>query len=183
MGDHFTGVGCCLWIVFAGDISFRVVLTNVFYPPPNSSMLTVAFIHRCLGPLRSRSAPWLLCHRNKSFLLWDMRERVYWVERGNEEMFFKTLGWTGRFGMLQALIASWAQDGHPENGVKEGYAGSHVQMWELDHEEGWAPKNWCFRTVVLEKTLESPLDIKEIKPVNPKGNQLWIFIGRTDVEV
>ena len=55
-------------------------------------------------------------------------------------------------------------------------------MWELDHKEGWAPKNWCFRTAVLEKTLESPLDSKEIKPVNPKGNQSWILIGRTDAE-
>ena len=56
-------------------------------------------------------------------------------------------------------------------------------MWDLDHKEGWAPKNWCFQTVVLEKTLESSLDRKEIKPVNPKGNQPWIFIGRTDTEV
>ena len=55
-------------------------------------------------------------------------------------------------------------------------------MWELDHKETWALKNWCFWTVVLEKTLESPLDCKEIKPVNPKGYQSWIFIGRTDVE-
>ena len=55
-------------------------------------------------------------------------------------------------------------------------------MWELDHKEGWEPKNWCFLIVVLEKTLESPLDSKEIKPVNPKGNQPWIFIGRTDAE-
>ena len=55
-------------------------------------------------------------------------------------------------------------------------------MWELDHKEGWAPKNWCFWSVVLEKTLESILDCKEIKPVNPKGNQSWIFIGRTDAE-
>ena len=55
-------------------------------------------------------------------------------------------------------------------------------MWELDHREGWAPKNWCFQTTVLDKTLESPLDSKEIKLVNPKGNQLWIFIGRTDAE-
>ena len=59
---------------------------------------------------------------------------------------------------------------------------SHVQMWELHHKEGWALKNWCFQIVVLEKTLESPLDCKEIKPVNPKGNQPWIFIGRTDDE-
>ena len=55
-------------------------------------------------------------------------------------------------------------------------------MWELDHEEGWAPKNWCSWTVVLEKTLESRLDSKEIKPVSPKGNQSWIVIGRTDAE-
>ena len=55
-------------------------------------------------------------------------------------------------------------------------------MWKVDHKERWVPKNWCFRIVVLEKTLESPLDCKEIKQVNPKGNQSWIFIGRTDAE-
>ena len=55
-------------------------------------------------------------------------------------------------------------------------------MWELDHKEGWIFKNWCFVIVVLEKTLESPLDSKEIKPVNPKGNQPWIFLGRTDAK-
>ena len=63
-----------------------------------------------------------------------------------------------------------------------GFSSSHVWMWELYYKEGWAPKNWCFQTVVLEKTLESPLDYKEIKPVNPKGNQPWILIGRTDAE-
>ena len=63
-----------------------------------------------------------------------------------------------------------------------GFSSSYVQMWELDHKEGSVPKNWCFQTVVPEKTLESPLDDKEIKPVNPKGNQSWIFIGRTDAE-
>ena len=63
-----------------------------------------------------------------------------------------------------------------------GFSSGHVWMWELDCEERWAPKNWCFWTVVLEKTLESPLDSKEIQPVHPKGNQFWIFIGRTDVE-
>ena len=62
-----------------------------------------------------------------------------------------------------------------------GFSSSHVCMWELDH-KGWAPKNWCFWTVVLEKTLESTLDCKEIKPVKLKGNQSWIFIGRTDAE-
>ena len=63
-----------------------------------------------------------------------------------------------------------------------GFSSSHLQMWELDHKEGWVPKDWCFQIVVLEKTLESPLDCKEIKPVNPKRNQSWIFIGRTDAE-
>ena len=63
-----------------------------------------------------------------------------------------------------------------------GFSSSHVQMWELDHKESWASKNLCFWTVVLEKILESPLDSKEIKPANPKGNQSWIFIGRTDAE-
>ena len=58
----------------------------------------------------------------------------------------------------------------------------HVQMWQLDHKEGWKPKNWWFWTVVLEKTFESPLNWKEMKSVNPKGNQPWILIGRTDVE-
>ena len=56
-------------------------------------------------------------------------------------------------------------------------------MWELDYKESWAPKNWCFQTMVLEKTLESPLDCKKSQPVHPKGNQFWIFIGRTDAKV
>ena len=63
-----------------------------------------------------------------------------------------------------------------------GSSSSHVWIWELDPKEGWASKNWCFQTVVLEKTLESPLDSKESKPVYPKGNQPWIFIGRTNVK-
>jgi len=63
-----------------------------------------------------------------------------------------------------------------------GFSSSYVWMWELDYKESWAPKNWCFWTVVLEKTLESPLDCKEIQPVCSKGNQSWIFIGKTDAE-
>ena len=63
-----------------------------------------------------------------------------------------------------------------------GFSRSHVRMWELDHKEGWALKNWCFQTSVLEKTLESPLDWKEIKPVSPKGYLPWTFIARTDAE-
>ena len=63
-----------------------------------------------------------------------------------------------------------------------GFSNSHLWTWELDCEKSWVPKNWCFWTVVLDKTLESPLDCKEIKPVHPKGNQHWIVIGRTDAE-
>ena len=63
-----------------------------------------------------------------------------------------------------------------------GFSSSHVWMWELDHKESWTLKNWCFWTVMSEKTLERPLDCKEIQPVHPKGNQSWIFIGRTDAE-
>ena len=63
-----------------------------------------------------------------------------------------------------------------------GFSCGHVWMWELDYKESWEPKNWCFWTVVLEKTLESLLDSKEIQPIHPKGNQSWVFIGRTDAE-
>ena len=63
-----------------------------------------------------------------------------------------------------------------------GCSSGHVRMWELDYKESWAPKNWCFLTVVLEKTLESPLDCKEIQPVHPKGDQSWVFIGGIDAE-
>ena len=67
-------------------------------------------------------------------------------------------------------------------GQSYGFSNSCVWLWELDHKEDWAPKNWCFWTVVLEMTLESPLDSKKIKPANSKGNQPWIFIGRNDAE-
>ena len=63
-----------------------------------------------------------------------------------------------------------------------GLSSSQIRMWQLDHKESWALKNWCFWIVALEKTPESPLDSKETKPVNPKGNQSWIFIGKTDAE-
>ena len=63
-----------------------------------------------------------------------------------------------------------------------GFSSSHVQMWELDQKKSWVPRNWCFWTVMLEKILESHLDCKKIKPINPKGNQPWIFIGRIDAK-
>ena len=63
-----------------------------------------------------------------------------------------------------------------------GFSSSHVLMWEVDYNESWVQRNWCFWTVVLEKTLESPLDCKKIQPVHPRGDQSWVFLGRTDIE-
>ena len=74
----------------------------------------------------------------------------------------------------------FANEGPTSQGY--GFSSGHVWMWELDCEEGRAPKNWCFWTVVLEKTLESPLDCKEIQPVHPKGDQSWVFFGRNDAK-
>ena len=68
------------------------------------------------------------------------------------------------------------------NSQSYGFSSSHVWMWDFDHKEGWVPKNWCFQIVVLEKTLQSPSDYKEIEPVNPKGKLPWILIRRTDAE-
>ena len=102
--------------------------------------------------------------------------------------------WTNHFGKEMELSGpdqtdqSWclgAWESSTPTTDQEGknfFKPSHVWMWELDYKESWAPKNWCFWTVVLEKTLESPLDCKEIQPVYPKGNQSWVFIGRTDAE-
>ena len=83
--------------------------------------------------------------------------------------------------LADSLLLSHQGDQGPSS-QSYGFSSSHVWMWELDYKESWVPKNWCFWTVVLEKTLESPLDCKEIKSVNPKGNQSWVFLERTDAE-
>ena len=119
-------------------------------------------------------------------------------ESGNSDRFYflglqNHCGWWPQPWNLKTL-APWKKSyGKPRQHIKKqrhhfankgpcsqsyGFSSSHVWMWELDHKEGWAPKNWCFQTVVLEKILDS----QEIKPVNPKGNQSWIFIGRTAAE-
>ena len=77
--------------------------------------------------------------------------------------------------LLETGLAGSSRKGH-------GYSSSHVWMWELDYKENWVPNNWCFWIVALEKTVESPLDCKEIQPVNCNRNQSWIFIRRTDAE-
>ena len=104
---------------------------------------------------------------------------------GNCSLEIKTLApWKKSYNQPRELIKKqrhyFANKG-PSN-QSYVFSSSHVWMWELDYKESWVPKNWCFWTVVLEKTLESPLDCKDIQPVHPKGDQSWVFIGRTDVE-
>ena len=134
----------------------------------------------------------------------------HWLD-GHEWVNSGSLWWTGRPGVLrfmetQRVRHDWANElnwtlwkesyDQLRQRIKKrhyfankdpssqgyGFSSGHVWMWELDYKESWEPKNWCFWTVVLEKTLESPLDCKEIQPVHPKGNQSWMFTGRTDVE-
>ena len=91
------------------------------------------------------------------------------------------LGRKAKTNLDSILKAYFANKGPSSQGYS--FSSSHIWMWELGYKESWVLKNWCFWTVVLEKTLESPLDCKEIKPVHSRGNQSWIFIGRTDAEV
>ena len=108
----------------------------------------------------------LVGNRNGKWLPWDFF-------RGNDANILN-LVWSGKQRHYFANKGLSSQS--------YGFSSSHVWMWELEHKEGWAPKNWCFRTVVLDKTLESPLNCKEIEPINLKGNQPRIFIGRTDAK-
>ena len=127
---------------------------------------------------------------------------TWWGNNGNSErLYFRGLHYHCRWWLQpwnEKTLASWKKSyDQPRQHIKKqrhyfankgpssqsyGFSRSHVWMWELDYKENWAPKNWCFWTVVLEKTLESPLNYMEIQPVYPKGNQSWIFIGRTDAE-
>ena len=116
-----------------------------------------------------------------------------WGNNGNSERLFS---WAPKSLQMVTTSMKTSYD-KPRQGIKKqrqyfvnkgpcsqnyGFSSSHVWMWGMDHKEVWMQKNWCFQTLVLEKTLENPLDCKEIKPDNPKGNQLWIFIRRTDTE-
>ena len=117
----------------------------------------------------------------RDYFLWLQNHCSWWLQPWNSKM-----------------IAPWKKSyDQPRQHIKKqrhyfvnkgpssqsyGFSSSHVWIWELDYKESWMLKNWCFWTVVLEKTLESPLGCKEIQPVHPKGDQFWVFIGRTDAE-
>ena len=101
---------------------------------------------------------------------------VFWI------LSFKPIFLLFSFSFIKQLFSSSLFAIKGPSSQSYGFSSSHVWMWALDYKESWVPKNWCFWTVVLEKTLESPLDCKEIQPVHPKGDECWVFIGRTDVE-
>ena len=107
---------------------------------------------------------------------------IWWLQPGNQKMLAP---WKKSYDQPRQHIKKqrhhFANKGPSSQSY--GFSSSHIWMWELDHKESWVPKNWCFWTVVLDKTLESPLDCKDIQPVNRKGNQSWIFIERTDAKV
>ena len=105
----------------------------------------------------------------------------WWLQTWNEKMLAP---WKKSYDQPREHIKKQSHNFADKGPSSQGYGlpSSHVWMWELDYKESWMPKNWCFWTVVLEKTLQSHLDCKEIKPINPKGNQSWILIGRTDAE-
>ena len=124
-----------------------------------------------------------------------LKSRDHFADKGLYSQSYRWHHWfnglefeqTLRDGEGQGSLVCYSPWDHKESDMTErlnnnGFPSSHVQMWELDHKEGWATKNWHFQTVLVEKSLESPLGSKEVKLVNPKGNQFWIFIGRTDAE-
>ena len=140
-----------------------------------------------------------LCHLAIRCDLWLTSHQERWVKMMIATSSGKTKRWAvSPLCCVLTPLSPWKKSrGKPRQHIKKqrhhfahkglysqsyGFSSSHVWMWELEHKECWAPKSWHFQTVVLEKTLESPLDCKEITPVNPKGNQPWIFIGRTDAE-
>ena len=105
----------------------------------------------------------------------------YWHKNRNVDQWNKTKSRDKSMHLWTPYLRQWRED----KGLYSqsyGFSSSHAWIWELKHKESWASKNWCFWTVVLDKTLESPLGCKKIQPVHPKGNQSWLFIGRTDAE-
>ena len=126
---------------------------------------------------------WLYSCVESSFVLLEEFLLISTFSWQNSVIFCPASFCTPRPNLLVTPSISWpAFAFHGLNSQSYIFSSSHVWMWELDRKEGWAPKNWCFGIMVLEKTLESPLNCKEIKPVNLKGNQPWIFTGKTDAK-
>ena len=135
----------------------------------------LVFIVQLLSHVRLFETPWTAAHQaSLSFTISQTLLRFMSIE---SNMLSNHLILYCPLLLLPSILADQGPSNH-----SYGFTSSHVWRWELDHKESWPPNNWCFWTEVLEKTLESPLDCKEIQPVHPKGNQSWIFIKRTDAE-
>ena len=119
---------------------------------------------------------WKQCHISFSWTLKSL-QAVTAAMKLKSHLFLGTIAVTNLDSVLKSRHITLTTKVHLVKAIV-----FHVWVWELDSKEGWVPNNWCFQTVLLEKTLESPLDCKEIKPVNLKGNKPWILIGRTDTE-
>ena len=133
------------------------------------------------SPITSWQIDWETVETVADFIFQIQNHCRWWLQPWKE----KTLTpWKESFDQPRQHIKKqrhyFANKGPSSQGY--GFSSSHVWMWELDYKESWVLKNWCFWTVVLEKTLDSPLDCKEVHPVHSKGDQSWMFIGRTDVE-
>ena len=119
---------------------------------------------------------------NSGWLFWGLQNYCrWWLQPWNKKMLTPSKkSYDQPRQHIKKQRHYFANKGPSSQGY--GFPSGHVWMWELDYKESWAPKNWCFWTVVLEKTLESPLDCKEIQPAYPKGDHSWVIIGRTDAE-
>ena len=134
------------------------------------------------GPITSWKIEWETVETVSGFIFGGLQNHCrWWLQPWNQKML---TSWKKGYDQPRQHIKKqrhyFANKGPSSQGY--GISSGHVWMWELDYKESWAVKNWCFWTVVLEKTLESSLDCKEIQPVHLKGNQSWIFTGRTDAE-
>ena len=134
------------------------------------------------GPITSWKIEWETVETVSGFIFGGLQNHCrWWLQPWNQKML---TSWKKGYDQPRQHIKKqrhyFANKGPSSQGY--GISSGHVWMWELDYKESWAVKNWCFWTVVLEKTLESSLDCKEIQPVHLKGNQSWIFTGRTDAQ-
>ena len=149
----------------------RKAVTNLDSILKSRDMTLPTEVHLVKAMFFSSSHVWILELDHKES--WTPKNWCFWTYKSRF------------FAIIQSEVSKKERHYFANKGLyieSYGFSSSHVWMWELDHKQGRASKNWYFWTVVLEKTLESPLDYKEIKPVHPKGNQSWIFIGRTDAE-
>ena len=175
LSHHWRGTRekMCIFYIHAAK-NGRLLLHDLFI------IYTCVFASSLVLQLSAQSCPTLQHHGlfpTRSFCPWEFSRQENW-----SGLTFSPPGDLPDPGIKPASLPASALAGWFFTTEPPAKSNDHIQMWELDHKEVWAPKNWCVWIVELEKILESPLFCKEIKPVNPKGNQPWIFFGRTDAK-